>query len=742
MPSKEALLRSATTAVLLIVALASAGVAAEWPQWRGPQRDGTSPDAGLIAEWSTDGQNLLWRAPFVGRSTPVVLGGRVCANGRAGEGILRQEMVACFDAETGDELWERRFNVYHTTVPWTRVGWANLAADAETGYLYVQGVGGLFLCLDSADGRIVWSRNLVEEFGFMEGYGGRTQTPLVDGDQLIVHFSNTSWGSEGRPLHRLRAFDKRTGELLWISQPANTHYDKNAQSTPNVMEVDGRRLIVAGNGGGAIVAVEASTGEPVWLFQLSKRAINSSVVVDGTTVYAAHSEENLDEPTMGRVVAIDGGGTGDVTTTHEIWRAPLGVGFASPALHDGRLYVLDNAANLYALEAETGRQIWDLKVGRVGRASPVIADGKLYVTEVNGVFAIVGLGDSKATLLDSDEIRVREDGRYAEIFGSVAIADGRLYFTTEEGIYCLGDGSREVVESASTAVASAESDAAQGHAMEPAVRLRVMPAEVIAVPGEAVDFRVHAFDAKGRDLGPAEGATWTLAGLDGGVDASGRFTPRAEALSQAGLVRAKVGDLEAAGRVRVLQDLPIREDFESSEVGGRPDYMMGYIARWMVEDRDGTRAMSKGPSPIEVHRHIGFIGRPDLSNYTIAADLMGTRDGRQVPDFGLINSGYALEILGAHQKLQIFSWASALRMAQDVPFTWQPGIWYRMVLRVEPQEGKALIRGKVWPRDEAEPEAWNLTVEDPLPIEHGAPGFSGYSPAPIYYDNVEVTSNR
>lgn len=736
---KEALLKSALTAAFLVVALATTSSATDWSQWRGPDRDGASPETGLISDWSPDGTNLLWRTPFTGRSTPVVFDGKVCANGRAGEGITRQEMVACFDALTGAKLWERRFNVYTTTVPWNRVGWANVAADEETGYLYVQGVGGLFFCLDSSNGEVIWSRNLIEDFGFMEGYGGRTQTPLVDGDHVIVHFSNTSWGSEGRPLHRLRAFDKRTGELLWVSQPANTHYDKNAQSTPNVMVVDGRRLIVAGNGGGAIVAVEASTGEPVWLFQLSRRAINTSVVVDGTTVYATHSEENVDEPTMGRVVAIDGTGSGDVTGTHEIWRAPIGVGFSSPALAGDRLYVMDNSSVLHALNAADGAKQWELRIGRVGKASPVVADGKLYVTEVNGHVAIVGLDEPAGALLDEEDIQMPSGERYAEIYGSVAIANGRIYFTTEEGLYCLGKASAPA-----TAAAPAEAALPMAAVSDtgPAVRLRVMPAETVSTPGEPTQFRVHAYDAKGHDLGPAAGAAWSLAGLEGTVDDSGRFAPKAAALSQAGLVRAQVGEMEATGRVRVLQNLPIREDFESSEVGSNPDYMMGYIARWMVEDQDGNKVMSKGPSPIKIHRHIGFIGKSELSDYTIAADVMGTQDGRHVPDFGLINSGYTLEIRGAHQELEVFSWGSALRMAQQVPFTWEPDVWYRMIFRVEVRDGKGLVRGKVWPRGEAEPEAWTITVEDPLPIEHGAPGLSGFSPAPIYYDNVEVTSNR
>jgi hypothetical protein len=190
--------RSVTTifgcALIAALALGLPATAEDWPNWRGPARNGTSAETGLISSWSPEGENLLWRNDFVGRSTPVVFDGRVCASGRVGEDVSRQEMVACFDAETGEKLWDYSFNVYHTSVPWNRVGWGGVTGDPETGYIYHQGVGGWFHCFDSKTGEIVWSRPFIEEYGFMEGYGGRTQTALIDEDRVIITFSNTSWG--------------------------------------------------------------------------------------------------------------------------------------------------------------------------------------------------------------------------------------------------------------------------------------------------------------------------------------------------------------------------------------------------------------------------------------------------------------------------------------------------------------------------------------------------------------------
>ena len=329
----------------VLLSFAFSCLASDWPAWRGPNGNGISDETGLISSWSQDGTNLLWSAPFTGRSTPIVVGNRVCANGRVGEGIHRQEMVACFDIRDGRKLWEHRFNVHLTTVPWNRVGWANIGADPETGYVYVQGVAGTFLCLDAA-GRVVWSRSLAEDFGFFSGYGGRTQTPVVDEDRVIVTFVSGSWGAWSAPRHRTFAFDKRTGELLWMATPGERPPDLNTQSTPRVATIGGQRLLIQGNADGSICAIQARTGKSVWRFRLSKRGLNTSVVVEDGTVYATHSEENIAGGVMGAVVAIDATGDGDVTDTHEQWRTHLSVGFSSPLLKNGRLYVVDNSGNL------------------------------------------------------------------------------------------------------------------------------------------------------------------------------------------------------------------------------------------------------------------------------------------------------------------------------------------------------------------------------------------------------------
>ena len=201
---------SGSSLVLVVLLVNSPVGAEEWPYWRGPRSNNISDETGLPSRWTRGGENMLWRANWVGRSTPAVFDGRVCASGRAD---LRFEAIGCWNASDGKKLWERRFPVYNTTVPFARVGWANVTADPETGYLYAQNGDGHLHCLDR-DGKTVWDRRLGEEMGRSSGYGGRTHTPLVDGAQLIMSVVGTGWGDLGALRQRYISFDKRTGAVI------------------------------------------------------------------------------------------------------------------------------------------------------------------------------------------------------------------------------------------------------------------------------------------------------------------------------------------------------------------------------------------------------------------------------------------------------------------------------------------------------------------------------------------------
>ncbi|MEM8964623.1 MAG: PQQ-binding-like beta-propeller repeat protein [Acidobacteriota bacterium] len=723
---------------LLLAALATPVVAGEWTHWRGPWQTGIAQETDLPTSWSKTGENLIWRDDFVGRSTPVVFDGRVCANGRVGEDITRQETVVCWNAETGERVWERRFNIYNTTVPWNRVGWAGLAADPETGYVYYQGVDGHIAAFDR-DGKTVWSWRTFEDLGRFSGYGGRTNTPVIDNDQVIYHLITAGWGPMAGPGDRYVGFDKKTGEIHWHSPKGKQLKDLNTYSVPVVAVVEGRRLVIGGGADGWLRAVDIHTGEEIWSYHLSQRGLNASVVVDGTTVFASHSEENVDNGVMGRVVAIDATGSGDVSKTHELWRKDeILAGYASPLFHDGVLYVPDNSANLHAFDAKSGKALWEFNYGTVGKGSPVFADGRIYLTETNGNTVFVEASRNGAEKLDDEHLEMPY-GRYAEIYSSFAPGYQRLYFTTEEGVYAIGDkdvpfaagGGAEVYKRSSEAPA----DAKPAH-------LQVVPAMTVVDSTDSVDFRARLFDDQGRFLREVE-PTWALSGVAGAIDATGvaTFDSAKIAGTRNGLVTATFEGIEGKAGVRVEGPLPWSFDFEDMKVDDVPRNWMGVGKGAKVGDLEGNKVLVQPKAARGAPRASIFLGPSSMTGYTIQADFMGNQERRRRTDAGLINSGYTMDVQGVHQRIQVRSWASELRMKQDIPFEWESKVWYTGKLRVDYEGDKAIVRGKVWKQGDAEPADWTFEVEDPLPIRSGSPGLYTFAPLETYFDNIVVTEN-
>jgi outer membrane protein assembly factor BamB len=723
--------------VLMTVSLSVAplpSAAGDWPNWRGPAGTGVSEEAGLVSTWSKAGENLVWRVDFTGRSTPVVFEGRVCASGRGGSGPTRHELIACFDAGTGKKLWEASFPVYNTTVPFSRVGWAAVSGDPETGHLYAQNVDGQLVCLDRT-GKVVWSHRLGEEYGRGSGYGGRTLIPLVDEDRVVVGVVGAGWGDIGPPRQRYLAFDKKTGAVRWVSTPAEGPFDDaNNQASPTAAVIGGRRLVIGGGADGWLYALEARTGAPVWRFHLSAKGLNSPPTVTGDVVYAAHSEENPDGGPMGRVVAIDGRGAGDLTKTGELWRADgLTVGFAGPVVAQGRVYVVDNSANLHALDQKTGRPLWTHNLGTIGRAAPTFADGKLYLTEQVGKMLVVEPSTASARTLHEERLTMPE-GRFAEVWGSVAVAYGRLYLSTEEGLYCVGrKGAPLKVVGSKPAPSSEPALPAEAKA----ARLLVVPGEVIGRAAEGVAFEAWAFDDQGRFL-RKEKAAWSLEGLAGEISPEGVLkTP--PNVTTVGRVKATVGQVSATTQARFFAPLPWSFDFES---GGVPRHWIGAGPRFKVVDLDGGKRLQKPPLEAGLQRASVFIGPPSLSGYTVEADVMARKEGRRVGDIGLINQGYTLDVMGKKQELQLRVWASELEKSATLRFPAEPEVWYRMKLRVDVSGDRGTARGKVWKKAEPEPAEWTITLDDPIVVKEGAPGIYGDSQTELYWDNLTVRVNE
>ncbi|MGH9656912.1 MAG: PQQ-binding-like beta-propeller repeat protein, partial [Bryobacteraceae bacterium] len=156
-------------------------LAVDWPQWRGPRRDGISAETGLLKSWPADGPRLVWKTTGLGEgySAFSVAGGRLFTQGQRGD----QEFVMAFDVATGKKTWEvaagRSFRERRGHGP---RGTPTLDGDR----LFSLSADGTLVCLEQATGKPIWKQNVVEKFGAQVLNWGISESPLIDGDRLIV----------------------------------------------------------------------------------------------------------------------------------------------------------------------------------------------------------------------------------------------------------------------------------------------------------------------------------------------------------------------------------------------------------------------------------------------------------------------------------------------------------------------------------------------------------------------------
>ena len=732
-PSKMTSHASICSYLLLLLVLSTPVLANDWAEWRGPARDGISLEKGLPVKWSPAGDNLAWKVPYGGRSAPIVMGNRVFLQNTAGKGELEQERVMCFNADTGKLLWEHRFNIYLSDVPPHRVGWASPVGDPATGNVYVFGVGGTLIGL-SNDGKVLWERSLGEDFGLLTTHGGRTVSPIIDGDLVIISGVTFMWGQHGRGAHRFMAFDKKTGETMWISAPGGRPYD-TTYAPPIIANVNGTRLLIQGASDGVVHALKPQTGEPVWRIEISKRGLNTGAVVHGTTAILTHSEENLDSSEMGMMIAVDATSKGEIKKEQAKWSSyGWQGGFSSPVLDGDRLYQVDNGANLAAFDVNTGKQLWLQNLGTIQKASPVLADGKLYVGTENGKFFILKPGATGVEILDQDQLGT--EALPEAIIGSPAISNGRIFVVSDSHLYAIG---KKAVHSAGSPTAPLE----VAPATSTVAHVQVVPTELILKPGDKVNFRVRLFDDRGVFIREEPAATWTLDKLQGSIP-NGQLTIASDQIVQAGLVKATVGGVSGTASVRVFPPLPWSETFDGMTANAVPPAWVSTTAKYLVREINGNKVLVKTTEGSSlVSRSRAYFGPSDFSNYTIEADVNATQKRRQQGDAGVIAQRYVLTLYGNSQMLHLEPWQPETARTVTMPFPWKPDTWYRMKLQVENlPDGKVRARGKVWPASDPEPSAWMIERIDPIPNKQGAPGVFGNALAEVYFDNLRVYANK
>jgi outer membrane protein assembly factor BamB len=727
----QRVLGRAALAVVIAAGAITMASASDWPEWRGPSRDGRSTETNLPSTWSTKGENLAWRIPIGSRSSPVVFGNRLYLNSPVGDPASTQERLVAIDAESGKVVWEKRFSQYLSDVPQHRASWASPAVDPETGNIYVFTVAAQLICV-APDGKILWDRSLPDEYGAVTTHGGRTTSPIVEGDKVILNALVLAWGDLNRTGNRYFAFDKKTGQTVWIASPQARHYDTN-YSTPIVASIDGARALIVGGTDGVYHALKVNTGEKIWSIEVSKRAILNSALFKDNVAYVTHGEENMDTTEMGMVAAVDATRTGTLAADAFKWRTRGFLpSFASPVMDTERLYTVDNSAIVGAFDLKTGAKLWEKSLGTLQKGSPVLADGKLYVGTENGKFYILRPSATGVDVIDEDLLGTEQTPE--PILASPIVADGRVYVTSMDATYAIGK--RTPHKPAPVAPVAPVAPGA------PAL-VQIFPYESIISPGQTVTLKARLFDAKGNFVREEPAAQWSVDQLGGAVDPKGVFTASAQG-SSAGYVKATAAGLSGTARVRVVGPLPWVFDFDKAAGEAPPAWWTGAPGKVFQRTVEGAGQVLVRPRDDTVGRRAKvFLGQPNMAGYTVESDVRGREQRRQRGDVGLINERYGLVLFGNGQKLELHPWQAADEMTVRVPFTWDADKWYRMKLRVDHlPDGSARVRGKVWPSADPEPAAWTIEKVDKIPHKMGSPGLYADGISEIYFDNVKVYKNQ
>jgi outer membrane protein assembly factor BamB len=731
----------------------------DWLFWRGPDGTGVSKQTNLPDLLSLEKESLLWTHEIQGGGVPVIAGGRAYQFGYYGVEDELQEALVCFDAASGDVLWERTHSDFISDIVYNRYGVGAPCVDPASGNVYFQTSPGLLIGYDS-EGNKLWERSLMEELARLTFPNGRTGGPCVDGNLVIIHAITANWGKQGPARDRFYAFDKDTGDLVWSSTPGIT--PKDSSFSPLTFEdlPNGRRVFYSGTGCGHVVCIDARTGQPLWRFQMSYGGVNSGVVIHKDTIIAVHGKENTDSSTIGRMVAIQkptslpslGEEIIILDRESEVWRNNAMEAFTStPVYKDNRLYTTIKRGELICSDAENGEEIWTLKLAPDQvHASPTWADGKLYVPMFDGKVSVVKDKGDEGEIISQVQLE-------GSCLAAPSVAHGRVFIQSKKRLYCFG--------SDQVAPAFVSQQTVTPPSNTQAVSLQVVPAEFSLKSGNSLAFKVFSLDKNGRRIEEVkEGLSWekwipltakVQSEVDAEISSDGILVAEQDARLSAGALRVSKEGISGITRGRILQDLPYLENFEegfsltqksSDDIpfSYAPLSWLGARMRWQVQNFQGNLVAGNTLDRVLFQRAINFVGHKDMSNYTAEADVMTDGDRRTKSNIGLINQRYIFALIGNSQKLEVIS--NYDRFRHSVPFSFKTNIWYKLKTRVDIlKDGTGMIRAKAWIKSSDEPDAWTIEVPHAVPHLHGAPGVYAMSPQSkkkVYFDNLSINYNN
>jgi len=399
---------------------ASSTGAASWPQWRGPNQNDISPDQGLLKEWPTGGPKKVWTYDKAGMGYAgfSLAGGTLFTMGTREDGLY----VIAIGANDGQEIWAQKAGAddqkpYNT-------GWGHGPRSTPTfdeGKVFALGPQGTLDCLDAAKGTPVWAKDLVKDFGGRPGGWGFSESPLVDGDRLIV-----APGGTDAPLV---ALNKKTGDVIWKAAIEGAGPAEYASVL--VTEIEGVRQYIKFFQT-ILVAVNAETGAEIWrsAWPRGKTAVIPTPIVDGNRIYITSGYG-----AGSKLIEVKGGMATDLWDNTEMKNHHGGV-----IKVGDHLYGFSDGGGLVCQSWETGKLEWNEKSQFLQKGSVHVADGMLYcLNESDGTVTLVEVSPKAFSQKGQFKLDPQSPNRNPKgaVWTHPVVLNGKLYLRDQEFISCF-----------------------------------------------------------------------------------------------------------------------------------------------------------------------------------------------------------------------------------------------------------------------------------------------------------------
>jgi len=435
--------------IIVLVALLSgiSATAADWPQWRGPNQNGRSPDKNLPLRWSPT-ENVIWKLKMKAwsGSTPIIWGDYIFLNmANAGERVVRvrgrqkggqshSSLVTekdtslalwCVDRNTGEIRWARGMGDGNRQLRKQNMSSPSPVTDGN--HVWAMTGTGILKGFDFS-GNEIWSRDIQQDYGAFGLNWGYASSPALYQDSLYLQVLH---GMKTDDPSYILAIEKNTGRTLWrVERPTDALGESpDSYTTPLILNYgDNTELVISG--GDYVTGHDLRTGEELWRAgnlnpnKASHYRIVASPLVSEGLIYVPSRKNPL------QVFKV--GGRGDITESHLVWSTTKGPDVPTPVSDGKYLYVLGDRGVMSCLDARTGTQIWAEKRVKPGiySASPILADGKLYVTSEDGTTTVIKSGPKFEILAEND--------LESYTLSTPAISDGQIFIRTEDHLYCIG----------------------------------------------------------------------------------------------------------------------------------------------------------------------------------------------------------------------------------------------------------------------------------------------------------------